>query len=173
MNNLFLIPAVDKEIQISNLEPISTEKPAHQKIYRIISQNPNLFTTENISEAFKFRGLFNFNFNFYNDILIYLKNHLEHFNIDIQVFYMEYVCIHVLGSVSQHTRAKTPTIPNLQDYVAVAKMVLEKLKGKIDESKRAELNCVPTITDMVVPFPGGKSKKRRSNKRKSKKNLKK
>jgi hypothetical protein len=173
MNNLFLIPAVDKEIQIFNLEPIDTEKPGHMNIYNSISQNPNLFTTENISEAFKFRGLFNFNFNFYNDILIYLKNHLEHFNIDIQVFYMEYVCIHVLGSVSQHARVKTPTIENFQHYGEVANMVLENLKGKIDESKWAELNCVPTITDMDVPFPGGKSKKRRSNKRKSKKNLKK
>ena len=90
---------------------------------------------------------------------------------------MEYVCRHVLGSVSQHTGDKTPTVPIIQAYEKVHGEVLQKLKDKkIPQEKLNELDCVVSITtssgnETITNFPGGKSKKRRSNKRKSKKNL--
>ena len=73
----------------------------------------------------------------------------------------------------------TPTVKNLQDYEKVHSEVLQKLKDKdVPQEKLNELDCVVSINtssgnDMTRNFPGGKSKKRRSNKRKSKRNIKK
>ena len=91
---------------------------------------------------------------------------------------MEYVCRHVLGSVSQHAGDKTPIVSIIQAYEKVHSEVLQKLEGKIPPEELNDLDCVVKITSssgnyMTTNFPGGKSKKRRSNKRKSKKNLKK
>ena len=97
MNNIFLIPAIDKRMQIINSGPIKIEYPVHFQMYKTIIEAPNLFTTENIGHAFDSKSLFNFDFNFYNDILIYLTKYLKHFNTNIQISYMEYVCRHVLG----------------------------------------------------------------------------
>ena len=131
MGDIFLIPAIDSRLQNINSGPININSNYHYQIYQCITvEYPNLFTTENISKVFEYKSLFWFDFNFYNDILIYLTKYLKHLNTDIQIPYMEYVCRHVLGSVSQHTGDKTPTVPIIQAYEKVHGEVLQKLKIK-------------------------------------------
>lgn len=168
---LFLIPATDLRLQNVNSVHIDIDSPHHSQIHHCIPVlGPNLFATENVDKAFYYKSLFRFNFDFY----------LTKYNVspNFQELYMEYVCKHVLGSVSQHARNKIPTLKNLRGYGIVAKTVLEKLKGKISDDKLNELDRVPMITTlrgntMRSIFYGGKSKKHHSNKSKSKKNVKK
>ena len=146
------------------------------KIVRVESTesiDPNLFITEHLNVLFDRDQ----DFDFYNNLLVYLTEYLTKFTPDKQLMYIKYVCKHVYGATSQWATENQAVKPkNLNSFGETAIHVLLSLfdAGVLsEEDKNILTNCVKPIetsnTGLSQLFPGGKSKKRKTQNHNSKK----
>ena len=148
----------------------------HNTIYTTIfgdpPTEPNLFSTSGLNYFFCRHQ----DFNFYNNLLVYLTKYLTEFTQDKQLRYIKYVCECVYGATSQWARGdQRVNIENLNSFGEAAIRVLLSLveAGVLsEEDKNILSNCVKPIETTSLSrykFYGGKSKNRKSKNHKTKK----
>jgi len=150
-------------------------KKKGDKIVRVESTesiDPNLFITEHLNILFNRYP----DFDFYNNLLVYLAEYLTQFTRDKKLMYIKYVCKHVYGAVSQWATKNQEVKPeNFNRFGDAAIHVLSLFEAGVlgEEDKNILTNCVKPIemsnTGLSQLFPGGNSKKRKTKNRKTKK----
>ena len=118
----------------------------------------------------------NQDFDFYNNLLVYLAEYLESkfFTPDKQLMYIKYVCKHVYGATSQWaTENQRVNIENHERFGEVAIRVLSLFEAGVlsEEDKIILTNCVKPIETTSLSqykFYGGNSKNGNSKNRKTK-----
>lgn len=166
---------VDDALRKMNEGTVSEDRISdyHNIIYTTIfgdpPTEPNLFSTSGLNYFYCRHQ----DFNFYNNLLVYLTKYLTEFTPDKQLMYIKYVCecVHVDPSRYTKDNAEVNT-NNLVSFVRVATDILNTLFNdrliSEDEKNRLAL-CIYWPEETPRIDIGGKSKNRNTKKRKTKK----
>jgi len=145
----------------------------HNIIYTTIfgdpPTEPNLFSISGLNYFFCSIS----DFNFYNNLLVYLTKYLTEFIQDKQLRYIKYVCECVYGDTSRYTKCNAEVnTNNLVSFAGVATDILNTLFNdrliSEDEKNRLAL-CIYWPEETPHIDIGGNSKNRKTKKRKTKK----